>query len=48
MFRVKAQIDPALLRQHLTLVKTGLPGVAWVRTDNARDWPASLAVKVPQ
>ena len=48
MFRVKAQIDPALLRQHLALVKTGLPGVAWVRTDNARDWPATLAVKVPQ
>ncbi|WP_343725303.1 HlyD family secretion protein [Herbaspirillum huttiense] len=48
MFRVKAQIDPALLRQHLTLVKTGLPGVAWVRTDHARDWPATLAVKVPQ
>jgi len=48
MFRVKAQIDPALLRQHLTLVKTGLPGVAWVRTDSARDWPATLAVKVPQ
>ncbi|MCP3657262.1 HlyD family secretion protein [Herbaspirillum sp.] len=48
MFRVKAQIDPALLRQHLTLVKTGLPGVAWVRTDNTRDWPATLAVKVPQ
>lgn len=48
MFRVKAQIDPALLRQHLTLVKTGLPGVAWVRTDEARDWPATLAVKVPR
>ncbi|WP_413459852.1 HlyD family secretion protein [Herbaspirillum huttiense] len=48
MFRVKAQIDPALLRQHLTLVKTGLPGVAWVRTDPARDWPATLAAKVPQ
>lgn len=48
MFRVKAQIDPALLRQHLTLVKTGLPGVAWVRTDEARDWPAALAVQVPR
>ncbi|BEV14895.1 efflux RND transporter periplasmic adaptor subunit [Herbaspirillum sp. DW155] len=48
MFRVKAQIDPALLRQHLTLVKTGLPGVAWIRTDEARDWPATLAVKVPR
>ncbi len=29
MFRVKAQIDPGLLRQHLEQVKTGLPGVAW-------------------
>lgn len=48
MFRVKAQIDPALLRQHLTLVKTGLPGVAWVRTNEARDWPATLAVQVPR
>ncbi|WP_288407960.1 efflux RND transporter periplasmic adaptor subunit [uncultured Herbaspirillum sp.] len=48
MFRVKAQIDPALLQQHLTLVKTGLPGVAWVRTDKTRAWPEQLAVKVPQ
>ncbi|MBV8626092.1 MAG: efflux RND transporter periplasmic adaptor subunit [Herbaspirillum sp.] len=48
MFRVKAQIDPALLQKHLALVKTGLPGVAWVRTDPARPWPDALAVKVPQ
>lgn len=48
MFRVKAQIDPALLQQHLTLVKTGLPGVAWVRTDQNQPWPAQLAVQVPQ
>ena len=48
MFRVKAQIDPALLRKHLTLVKTGLPGVAWVRLDDRTPWPAELAVRVPQ
>lgn len=48
MFRVKAQIDPALLQQHLSLVKTGLPGVAWVRTDSSQPWPPQLAVKVPQ
>lgn len=48
MFRVKAQIDPALLQQHLALVKTGLPGVAWVRLDDHTPWPAALAVKVPQ
>ncbi|MEV4782076.1 HlyD family secretion protein, partial [Burkholderia sp. LMU1-1-1.1] len=48
MFRVKAQIDPALLRKHLTLVKTGLPGVAWVRLDGQTPWPPELEVRVPQ
>lgn len=48
MFRVKAQIDPALLRKHLTLVKTGLPGVAWVRLDGQTPWPPELEVKVPR
>ena len=48
MFRVKAQIDPALLQQHLTLVKTGLPGVAWVRTDQSQVWPPQLVTRVPQ
>ena len=48
MFRVKAQIDPALLQQHATLVKTGLPGVAWVRLDPGAEWPAHLAIKLPE
>jgi HlyD family secretion protein len=47
MFRVKAQIDRALLQKYLTRVKTGLPGVAWVKTDSAAVWPTQLAVKVP-
>ena len=47
MFRVKAQIDPALLRKHLDKVKTGLPGVAWVRLDAAKAWPAELSKKLP-
>ena len=47
MFRVKAQIDPALLQQHLQLVKSGLPGVAWLKLDGQAPWPAELAVKVP-
>ena len=46
MFRVPAQIDRELLLKHLAQVKTGLPGMAWVRTDPTREWPASLAVKV--
>lgn len=48
MFRVKAQIDRELLQKHLKLVKTGLPGVAWVKVDNQVQWPAELAVKVPE
>ena len=45
MFRIKAQISPELLRQHITQVKTGLPGVAYVRLDPNAEWPPNLAVK---
>jgi HlyD family secretion protein len=48
MFRVKAQIDRALLQKNLKLVKTGLPGVAWLKLDQNAQWPANLAIKVPQ
>ena len=44
MFRVKAQIDPQLLRKYLQYVKTGLPGVAWLKLDPKAEWPASLAI----
>jgi ABC-type glutathione transport system ATPase component len=33
MFRVKAQISRELLQKNLKLVKTGLPGVAWLKLD---------------
>lgn len=46
MFRVKAQIDKALLQKYLELVKTGLPGVAWVKLDPDAEWPANLTVNV--
>ncbi|WP_342618578.1 HlyD family efflux transporter periplasmic adaptor subunit [Rhodoferax sp. GW822-FHT02A01] len=48
MFKVKAQIDRELLRKYLTQVKTGLPGVAWLKLDPQAAWPTELAVKVPQ
>lgn len=48
MFRVKAQIAPELLQKHVKLVKTGLPGVAWLKLDAAAPWPAHLAVKLPE
>lgn len=46
MFRVKVRIDPELLAQHLEKVKTGLPGVAYVRLDQRAAWPEYLRVKV--
>ncbi|CAK7068855.1 MAG: hypothetical protein DELT_01784 [Desulfovibrio sp.] len=45
MFRVKAQIDPALLQQYMKYVKTGLTGMAWVKTDPAAEWPASMTIR---
>lgn len=48
MFRVKARIDPELLNKHLKKVKTGLPGMAWLKLDTQAEWPASLAVKVAE
>ena len=45
MFRVRAQIDPGLLQRHLAQVKTGLPGVAWLRLDAKAPWPTPLTVK---
>jgi len=47
MFRIKARIDPELLLRHITQVKTGLPGMAYVRLDAARDWPRQLQVHLP-
>jgi len=48
MFRVRAQIDRELLQKHVKLVKTGLPGVAWLKLDAQAAWPAELAVKLPE
>src|SRR3546814_10314400 len=42
MFRIRAHIDPDLLRKHVTQVKTGLPGMAYVRLDPQVEWPAEL------
>lgn len=48
MFRIKARIAPDLLRKHISQVKTGLPGVAYVRLDPRVEWPAALQVKLPE
>ena len=43
MFRIKARISPELLKKHVQQVKTGLPGMAYVKTDSSAEWPARLA-----
>ena len=47
MFRVKLQADPALLEKFHRFVKTGVRGLAFVRTNPKIPWPAELAVKLP-
>lgn len=44
MFRVRAQIPSALLQRYLEQVKTGVPGVAWLKLDANAPWPAELEV----
>nr|WP_307155681.1 HlyD family efflux transporter periplasmic adaptor subunit [Rhodopseudomonas julia] len=48
MFRIKAQIPAELLKEHIRYVKTGLPGMAYVKTDGSADWPDDLKVNVPK
>jgi HlyD family secretion protein len=47
VFRVKAQIDPDVLRKYQTRVKAGLPGVAYVRVDASAAWPLALEIRLP-
>ncbi len=42
MFRIKVKIDSKLLEEHFNKIKTGLPGVAYVRLNSTTPWPDSL------
>lgn len=42
MFRIRTRIDPDLLTRYLEYVKTGLPGMAYIRLDPDAEWPAFL------
>lgn len=48
MFRVRAQIPVELLQKYINQVKTGLPGLAYVRLDPKEPWPADLNEKLVQ
>ncbi|HEY9189286.1 MAG TPA: efflux RND transporter periplasmic adaptor subunit [Sulfurovum sp.] len=45
MFRVKVKIDPELLKGHLHKIKSGLPGVAYVRLNETMPWPDTLQTR---
>lgn len=47
MFRIRVRIDPERLRGRESLVRSGLPGMAYIRTDQAAAWPAFLAPSPP-
>lgn len=42
MFRIKVKIDPGLLLKHLAAVKTGVPGVAYVKLNPEAEWPEDI------
>jgi len=46
MFRVKVRIDPELLKPFVERVKTGLPGVGYVKLNFAVQWPEWLKTRV--
>jgi HlyD family secretion protein len=48
MFRIRVKIDPDRLRARGALVRSGLPGVGYVKFDPAVDWPAKLQGPVPK
>ena len=41
-FRIKLQIPRERLQRYESLVKTGIPGMGYVRFDNTAQWPADL------
>ena len=47
MFRVKVLVDSKLLAKHAGIMKTGVPGTAYVRLDANVAWPEKLHVHLP-
>ena len=47
MFEVRLRIAPDLLRRYSDVVKTGVPGFAYVRVDSGAEWPERLAPRLP-
>jgi HlyD family secretion protein len=47
MFRVEVRVPAEVLEGYRDIVKTGVPGVAYLRIDEETDWPERLAVRLP-
>ncbi len=47
MFRIRVRIDPERLEGHEAIVRSGLPGVSYVRTDPSAAWPPRLQPSAP-
>jgi HlyD family secretion protein len=47
VFKVRAQVDRELLVRYRTQVKTGMPGMAYVRVNPQQEWPDTLAIALP-
>jgi HlyD family secretion protein len=47
MFRIRVRIDPDRLEGRAAIVRSGLPGLAYVRTDPSVVWPQSLQPSPP-
>ena len=47
MFRIRVRIDPGRLEGRAALVRSGLPGEAYVRTGENAVWPANLQPSPP-
>lgn len=48
MFRVKLSLPPALLENYENVVKTGVPGVAYVKLNENAEWPKRLTANLPR
>ena len=42
MFRIRVRIDQERLTQHADAIRSGLPGVAYVRWKPSVAWPSNL------
>jgi HlyD family secretion protein len=47
MFRIRVRIDPQRLEGRETIVRSGLPGITYVRTSESAKWPANLIPSPP-